>query len=116
MFDYCATCDERGEALEIFDWCAHCERSLCPHCMERGCCDSEPARSGQLAHGRRDEEVLDALDLRHGGAPGDDDDERGSLPEHFGGRCCGQARARQCSCAFHWSCPHHGDQHIGTHD
>ncbi len=114
MFDFCATCDERGGALEIFDWCANCERSLCPKCMQEGCCEFLPARSGQFAHAMRDEEVLDSLDLRYAAAPGDDDG--GPLPEHFGGRCCASARARECSCAFHWSCPNHGDQHIGTHD
>lgn len=115
MFDFCATCNDRGGVLEIFDWCANCERSLCPGCMVLGCCDSEPARSGQLAHIHRDEQVLDSLDARYATAPGDDDGEE-PLPEHFGGRCCARARALECSCAFHWSCPSHGDQHIGTHD
>lgn len=40
----------------------------------------------------------------------------GPLPEHFGGRCCLQAKAVACSCAFLWVCPSHGEQHIGTHD
>jgi hypothetical protein len=115
MFDFCATCNDRGGVLEIFDWCANCERSLCPGCMTLGCCDSEPARSGQLAHIQRDEQVLDSLDLRYATAPGDDDCGE-PLPEHFGGRCCTRARAVQCSCAFHWTCPSHGEQHIGTHD
>lgn len=44
------------------------------------------------------------------------DDDAAPLPEHFGGRCCTRARAVACSCAFHWVCDAHGDQHIGTHD
>jgi hypothetical protein len=39
-----------------------------------------------------------------------------TLPEHFGGRCCAQAQAVACSCAFLWVCARHGEQHIGTHD
>jgi hypothetical protein len=49
MFDVCAGCARRGKAYEIFDWCAHCERSLCPDCMREGCCERTPARSGQVA-------------------------------------------------------------------
>jgi len=70
--------------------------------MTRGCCGSVPAESG------RDTPLL----LPE--PPSDDDDL--SLPEHFGGRCCANARAVACSCAFHWVCARHGDQHIGTHD
>ncbi len=102
MFDCCGGCERRGSAGEVFDWCANCELSLCPRCMERGCCDSEPAESGRAAPRCLPE------------PPGDCDAE--ALPEHFGGRCCTLARAVACSCAFHWVCDHHGDQHIGTHD
>jgi hypothetical protein len=44
------------------------------------------------------------------------DEDAVALPEHFGGRCCTRARAVACSCAFHWVCDAHGDQHLGTHD
>jgi hypothetical protein len=114
MFDVCAECTRRGQAYEIFDWCAHCERSLCPGCLQEGCCDSLPARSGQRAFkqnvGRRGwrAEWLEA--------PAPLNEERPPLPEHFGGRCCAQARPVQCSCAFHWVCPNHGEQHVGSHD
>jgi hypothetical protein len=114
MFDVCAGCQRRGQAYEIFDWCAHCERSLCPGCMQEGCCESLPARSGQVAfklsRGRLAQEprrLLAPLLLARDAPP---------LPEHYGGRCCTRARAVQCSCAFHWSCPSHGDRHIGSHD
>ncbi|SEU29216.1 hypothetical protein SAMN05443639_11474 [Stigmatella erecta] len=46
----------------------------------------------------------------------EDPSAQDALPEHFGGRCCPQARAVACSCAFLWVCAHHGEQHIGTHD
>ncbi|MBN1204358.1 MAG: hypothetical protein JXB05_05490 [Myxococcaceae bacterium] len=114
MFDVCAACERRGKAYEIFDWCAHCERSLCPGCLQEGCCGSLPARSGQLAfklsRGRK------TWSARWLGATLPEAREEPALPLHFGGRCCPQARAVQCSCAFHWSCPRHGEQHIGTHD
>lgn len=102
MFDSCGGCERIGVDGEIFDWCAHCELSLCPRCMQRGCCDSEPAESGRAAPRLLPE------------APPDEDAV--PLPEHFGGRCCTRARAVACSCAFHWVCDAHGDQHIGTHD
>lgn len=102
MFDNCGGCERIGNTGEIFDWCAHCELSLCPRCMARGCCDSEPARSG-----RGTPELLPEPPA---------EDEALALPEHFGGRCCTRARAVACSCAFHWVCDAHGDQHIGTHD
>ncbi|WP_224360548.1 hypothetical protein [Hyalangium versicolor] len=49
MRDVCAGCARHGKAYEIFDWCARCERSLCPDCMKEGCCERIPARSGQVA-------------------------------------------------------------------
>lgn len=101
MFDACGGCERRGGAGEIFDWCAHCELSLCPDCMERGCCGWTPAASGRST----------PLELPE--PPGED---AAPLPEHFGGRCCTRARAIACSCAFHWVCEHHGDLHVGTHD
>jgi hypothetical protein len=102
MFDVCGGCERRGSDGEIFDWCANCERSLCDRCMERGCCGREPAMSGRASpHLLPDPPV---------------EEEALPLPEHFGGRCCARARAVACSCAFHWVCEHHGDQHIGTHD
>ncbi|MCP3098468.1 hypothetical protein LZ198_06205 [Myxococcus sp. K15C18031901] len=102
MFDTCGGCERRGGAGEIFDWCANCELSRCPRCMTRGCCDSVPAESGRDAP------------LLLPDPPSEDDAVE--LPEHFGGRCCVHARAVACSCAFHWVCERHGDQHIGTHD
>lgn len=114
MFDVCAGCERRGQAYEIFDWCAHCERSLCPGCLREGCCESIPARSGQRAFkqsaGRPSWRArwLNVLSTPDRAGP--------PLPQHFGGRCCTRARAVQCSCAFHWICPSHGDQHVGSHD
>jgi hypothetical protein len=32
------------------------------------------------------------------------------------GRCCARATALACVCAFAWTCPEHGDCHVGTHD
>jgi hypothetical protein len=29
-----------------FDHCADCGATLCPTCMEKGCCGEKPARSG----------------------------------------------------------------------
>lgn len=114
MFDVCAECERRGRAYEIYDWCAHCERSLCPGCMQEGCCGSLPARSGRVAFKlSRGRLGWQAPQPTEPSAPAEQD---AALPEHFGGRCCTQARAAQCSCAFHWVCPSHGDQHIGTHD
>ena len=49
MFDVCAGCELRGKHYEIFDWCANCERSLCPSCKQLGCCERLPALSGQVA-------------------------------------------------------------------
>lgn len=108
MFDVCAGCAQRGRAYEIFDWCANCERSLCPDCMSEGCCGKHPTRSGKVD-----------FKLSRGLGPSEPEPVEESdppLPEHFGGRCCARARAVACSCAFHWVCPYHGDQHIGTHD
>ncbi len=112
MFDFCAACEQRGGDQEIFDWCAHCERSLCPRCMAQGCCARTPARSGQAEHARRDEHRLEGA----GRLDAFPEPDEAPLPEHFGGRCCARARATECSCAFHWVCPSHGAQHVGTHD
>ncbi len=30
--------------------------------------------------------------------------------------CCEKARRAECVCALMWSCPDHGERHIGTHD
>jgi hypothetical protein len=114
MFDVCAGCARRGEAYEIFDWCAHCERSLCPGCMQEGCCESLPARSGQRAF--KQSPGRPRWRARWLSPPPEAEAAAPALAEHFGGRCCSRARAVPCSCAFHWVCPSHGDQHIGAHD
>jgi hypothetical protein len=114
MFDVCAGCERRGKAYEIFDWCAHCERSLCHGCMQTGCCENLPARSGQLSF----KQLRGRLSARAQwlSALPSPDEPPPTLEEHFGGRCCARARAMPCSCAFHWVCPSHGDQHVGSHD
>ncbi|WP_224249568.1 hypothetical protein [Hyalangium gracile] len=114
MFDVCAGCERRGKAYEIFDWCAHCERSLCPGCMLEGCCERIPARSGQVSFKQSRGRL--SWQARWLGGATVSAEPRPALPEHFGGRCCARARAVQCSCAFHWSCPSHGDRHLGSHD
>lgn len=101
MFDACGGCERRGTAGEVYDWCAHCELSLCPACLTRGCCGTVPADSGRGAPRELPEPPRAAPE---------------PLPEHFGGRCCTHARAVACSCAFHWVCVRHGDLHVGTHD
>jgi hypothetical protein len=30
--------------------------------------------------------------------------------------CCPEASRRQCVCMYSYSCPTHGEQHIGSHD
>jgi hypothetical protein len=30
--------------------------------------------------------------------------------------CCALAVAKPCSCAVSWSCPEHGEKHVGKHD
>lgn len=44
----CEKCGAKKPAgsYELFDYCAVCSKTLCPKCMEKGCCGNVPAKSG----------------------------------------------------------------------
>jgi len=38
-----------AHSYELYDYCAYCSKNLCPACMEKGCCENVPAKSGAEA-------------------------------------------------------------------
>ncbi len=43
----CDKCGANTQGYELFDYCAICNKNLCPTYMQRGCCGNVPARSGE---------------------------------------------------------------------
>lgn len=52
----CGATKPRPDAgqFNLLDYCAICSRDLCDACMEKGCCDAVPARSGLAEDGADD--------------------------------------------------------------
>jgi hypothetical protein len=51
----CERCGSQGKQItkgpfagtyEMLDYCAECNKNLCPKCMKKGCCGHAPALSG----------------------------------------------------------------------
>jgi hypothetical protein len=40
---------EDPNGIHLFDYCANCQKNLCPACMAQGCCKKVPADSGMKA-------------------------------------------------------------------
>lgn len=40
---------------DTLDYCAECGKNLCDRCMQEGCCDDVPARSGLFEDGGDEE-------------------------------------------------------------
>lgn len=47
----CERCQSEvpASSYELYDYCAHCSKNLCPACMEKGCCGNVPAQGGAEA-------------------------------------------------------------------
>lgn len=43
--------------FNLFDYCSHCQKNLCPDCMKMGCCGHVPADSGMKADYGDDEGI-----------------------------------------------------------
>jgi hypothetical protein len=41
-----AGCSAETEGYNLFDYCAHCSKNLCPEHLRKGCCGHIPAESG----------------------------------------------------------------------
>lgn len=38
------------------------------------------------------------------------------IRKNIPGKCCERATVLPCVCAYSWTCPDHGDTHVGSHD
>jgi len=42
----CERCGAQAEGWKLLDYCLECSCTLCGECMQKGCCNNEPALSG----------------------------------------------------------------------
>lgn len=112
----CSRCGLNARDPDAIDWCRVCELPLCVSCMDQGCCEVKPARSGRetFIEFHKPIEPQEPGQAVASSTPQD-------LPETFvkfrdAEPCCPLAMSAPCGCDRLWVCAIHGKKHVGRHD